>query len=106
MMLIASKIPLVEIATMIAGLALAIATLFYIRAVNGLGNLIRRENPGLGLRYYYFSFWLICGLSSYDVHGERYPQLLRRARHGMMAWLFIFTVLAIAIGWFSRGITP
>jgi hypothetical protein len=70
--------------------------------VNALGDLIRSENSGLGTRYFYFSMWLIAGLSSYDVKDPRYSELLWRARRRMVLCFLFFMAVVLAIGWFSR----
>jgi hypothetical protein len=98
--------PLAEIGTVIVGLiVLAIAALSYVRAVNALGDLVRKEKPHLQNWNIYdaWYFLLLCGLVRLDINDTRYPGFLWRARRSMIVVLLVFVAFLATIGRFSRG---
>ena len=101
--------------------ALAVAMLSYMRAVNALSDFVVRDKPngwegGDMYRFWYddrprplgTDWWIgnvILGIGRLDIPGESYRALLRMARMRLLACFVLFMILVMGLGWFTRGST-
>jgi hypothetical protein len=99
--------------------ALAVAALSYMRAVNAVSDVIREKKPSgweIGMldgsgyhgnpRPLLFFGWIsgvVFGLRELDLPDDGYRVLLRAARWRLLMCLALFTIFLISLGWVTRG---
>ena len=109
----------VMVAGVVLVVALGIAALSYMRAVDAVAGAIREKKPSgweIGLldgswyegnprplfTYWWISF-VVMGARGLDVPGDEYRKLLRTARMRLLICFILFVIFLIGLGWFTRG---